>query len=285
MEQQNVISLENVSLSYDGGKTHVMKNVDLKIDKDPNQSKIVALIGASGCGKSTALRFIGNLQNPTSGRIKVADKYIENELDSYSAGMIFQKYSSMEWFSVYKNVELGLLNVPNLTKEEKHKKIINALNLVDLTEHKDRFAQYPLLSGGQLQRVAIARSLISDPQILLMDEPFGALDVNTRLKMQELILDICSKMNITVILVTHDIKEATYLAEEILIMEAGTGKIKQKIKVPFSKSQRTRHLLRTTQFTDLVYNIENIMLEEKSECNKISSETGLNNSGYKEKSS
>lgn len=133
------------------------------------------------------------------------------------------------------------------------------IQLVGLDGQQNKFAKYPTLSGGQLQRVAIARSLVADPEILLMDEPFGALDMNTRLQMQDLLCDIWERMKSTIMFVTHDIPEAVYLGDEICIMRAGPGMIVERIKIdlPF---QRNRDLKRTSKFIDYVNDIENKMI-------------------------
>jgi NitT/TauT family transport system ATP-binding protein len=134
------------------------------------------------------------------------------------------------------------------------------IQLVGLDGHQKKFAKYPLLSGGQLQRVAIARSLANDPEILLMDEPFGALDLNTRLQMQDLLCDIWTKLQSTILFVTHDLPEAVYLADDILIMRANPGMIVERLStgLPF---ERDTSIKRTTQFIDIVNTIEKKMID------------------------
>jgi len=143
--------------------------------------------------------------------------------------------------------------------EEREAKAREMIKLVGLEGHENKYAKYPTLSGGQLQRVAIARSLVSDPQILLMDEPFGALDINTRLQMQDLVCQIWTKMQTTVVFVTHDLPEAVYLGDEIHIMRANPGKIVERIKVDLPL-KRDRHIKREAHFMELVHHVEETMI-------------------------
>jgi NitT/TauT family transport system ATP-binding protein len=168
--------------------------------------------------------------------------------------MVFQKYSSFPWLSVIDNVSLGL-KYRHVSEDEAHKQAKEMIKIVGLEGQEHKYAQSPMLSGGQLQRVAIARSLLASSSILLMDEPFGALDIKTRLKMQELINSIYHKINMTVIFVTHDVSEALYLADEILIMSANPGRIVEKINVPLPEV-RTKDMKRSSEFTKMVYDIE-----------------------------
>jgi NitT/TauT family transport system ATP-binding protein len=171
--------------------------------------------------------------------------------------MVFQQYSSFPWLSVLDNVSLGL-KFKGMEKKERDSRAMEMIKLVGLEGHEKKYAKYPTLSGGQLQRVAIARSLVSTPEILLMDEPFGALDIHTRLKMQELLCDIWSKLKTTVIFVTHDIPEAVYLGDEIFIMRSSPGMIAQKVVVDLPY-ERHSSMKREKRFTDQVYNIEDLL--------------------------
>ena len=221
-ELPDVICMKNISISYDDGKTHVIKDFSLLIEDKPNQGQFVVILGPSGCGKSTILRFISGLQEPTSGEILIRGKTRKEYKSSIS--MVFQQYSSFPWYSVLRNVSLPLL-YKGVGKKEAEEKSMEFIKKVGLQGHEKKFAQYPLLSGGQLQRVAIARSLISNPEIILMDEPFGALDTNTRSQMQHLLADIWLEYRPTVIFVTHDISEAVFLGDDIYIMSASPAYI------------------------------------------------------------
>lgn len=252
----DIVELKNVNMSYDGGKSYIIKDLNLLIEDKPNQGQFVIILGLSGCGKSTLLRFICGLQNPTSGEILIKGKPKEKKL---RIGMVFQQYSSFPWLSVLDNVALGL-QYKGVSEKERHEKAMEIIKLVGLDGHEKKYAKYPTLSGGQLQRVAIARSLVADPEILLMDEPFGALDLNTRLQMQDLLCEIWTKLQSTIIFVTHDLPEAVYLGDDIYIMRACPGMIVEKIKVSLPL-KRNRNIKRTTQFTNLVNTIENRMID------------------------
>lgn len=203
------------------------------------------------CGKSTILRHITGIQKPTSGEVLINGKPRD---DKTTIGMVFQQYSSFPWLSVLDNVALGL-KFKGVSQKERRARAMEMIKLVGLEGQESKYAKYPTLSGGQLQRVAIARSLVSTPEILQMDEPFGALDVNTRLKMQELLCQIWTKLKATVIFVTHDIPEAVYLGDEIFIMRSSPGMIAEKITVDLPY-ERNASMKREKRFTDQVYNIE-----------------------------
>lgn len=247
----DVIELKNICQSYDGGKTFIIKDLNLLIEDKTSTGKFVVLLGTSGCGKSTVLRHIAGIQYPTSGEILINGKPRDSKT---IVGMVFQQYSSFPWLSVLDNVTLGL-KFKGMAQKERDNRAMEMIKTVGLDGHEKKFAQYPTLSGGQLQRVAIARSLVSTPEILLMDEPFGALDLHTRLKMQELICQIWTKLRTTMIFVTHDIPEAVYLGDEIFIMRSNPGMIAEKIIVDLPY-ERNASMKREKRFTDQVYNIE-----------------------------
>jgi NitT/TauT family transport system ATP-binding protein len=258
----NVIELRKVNQTYGEGKNKsvIIDDLNLLIEDIPNRGQFVCLLGPSGCGKSTVLRYIAGLQKQTSGDVLLYDK----PADGQHVGMVFQQYSSFPWLTVLENVALSL-ELQGVSKKERQEKSMEFIKICELEKHKDKFAQYPILSGGQLQRVAIARSLVSNPNLLLMDEPFGALDINTRLKMQDTVLAIwerLSKINTatTIVFVTHDIPEAVYLGTDVYIMQSNPGKIVHHIPIelPFDK---TRQVKRDPRFMKYVYDIEDKMME------------------------
>jgi NitT/TauT family transport system ATP-binding protein len=251
----DVIELRNISQSYDGGKTFVLKDLNLLIEDKTQRGKILVVLGVSGCGKSTLLRYICGLQKPTSGEVLINSKPIGSHA---TIGMVFQQYSSYPWLTVLENVELGLKFKGDLSKKDMKTRAMDMIRLVELDGHEKKYAKYPTLSGGQLQRVAIARSLVAAPEIILFDEPFGALDINTRLKMQDLIVSLFQKINVTIIMVTHDISEAVYLGDEIFIMRANPGKIVQQILVTLPYD-RDKTIKRQKQFLDLTYAVEDAL--------------------------
>jgi NitT/TauT family transport system ATP-binding protein len=251
----DVIELKGVSQKYNGSSNYVIQDLNMLIEDTSENGKFIVILGVSGCGKSTLLRYISGLQKPTSGEVLINGKPIEKDI---KVGMVFQQYSSFPWLSVLDNVALGL-QFKGVSKKERHEKAMEMIKLVGLEGHEGKFAKYPTLSGGQLQRVAIARSLVSAPEILLMDEPFGALDVNTRLKMQDLLCEIWSKIRTTIIFVTHDISEAVYLGDEIFFMRANPGKIVRKMTVDLPYG-RSAELKRTPKFQSIVYEVEDVLI-------------------------
>ena len=264
MEDSNttnvIIELKNISQTYDGGKTFIIKNLNLKIIDTPNQGQFSVLMGMSGCGKSTILRYIAGLQEPTTGTILVNGKPVDSD---NRVSMVFQQYSSLPWMTVLENVGLAL-RFKGISKIERDERAMELIKLVGLEGHEKKFAQYPVLSGGQLQRVAIARSLLANPKILLMDEPFGALDIKTRLQMQDLLLDIWDKYDSTILFITHDIEEAVYLGDEINIMKFAPSKIVKNIDINLPY-KRDRKIKRTPKFNNLVALVEDAMFTLESE--------------------
>ena len=177
-DQHNIIQLTGIGQSYDGGNKWIIKDMEFIVEDKADQGQFVVILGMSGCGKSTVLRYIAGLQKPTEGLVYVNNKLVD---DNTRISMVFQQYSSLPWLTVLENVALSL-QFKGVEKKERDEKAMEMIKLVGLEGHENKFAMYPTLSGGQLQRVAIARSLLANPTILLMDEPFGALDVKTRMQ-------------------------------------------------------------------------------------------------------
>jgi len=248
-----VIELRGITQTYDGGKTFLFNKLNLLLEDKPGQGQFAVILGVSGCGKSTLLRYISGLQTPTSGEVLIDGK---PKTDSMVISMVFQQYSSFPWLSVLDNVMLPLKfrGVPRGDGREQAMVMIKA---VGLEGHEHKYAQSPILSGGQLQRVAIARSLISNPQIILMDEPFGALDTLTRFRMQTMLYDIWEKLESTIVFVTHDIQEAVFLGDDIYVMKSGRGtsEIARTIHVdlPLHRDRATK---REAHFVQLVAEVE-----------------------------
>ncbi len=255
-DRANIIDIKGVSQSYDGGASYIIKDFNLLVEDKPSQGQFVVILGMSGCGKSTILRYIAGLQEPTSGQVLIHDKPLSKEK---RAGMVFQQYSSMPWLTVLDNVGLAL-QFKGVKKAEQDEKAMEIIRLVGLEGHEHKYAVYPTLSGGQLQRVAIARSMLANPDILLMDEPFGALDINTRFQMQILLADLWLKFHPTVIFITHDISEAVFLGDDIYIMKSPPSKIVEHIHVdlPFHRTYETK---RHPRFIELVQEVEDRMMK------------------------
>jgi NitT/TauT family transport system ATP-binding protein len=253
------IKLEGVRQVYpksDGSEFVVFEDLDFIIKDVKNAGQFIVVVGESGCGKSTILRYITNLQEPTSGGIYINGKP-QSEDDRF--GMVFQKYSSLPWMTVFENVVLPL-ELKGVPKREAEAKAMEIIRIVGLEGHERKFAKDPGLSGGQLQRVAIARSLIANPEVILMDEPFGALDIRTRLAMQDFLNDIFPKLpgDPTIILVTHALDEAVYLADKVYVMKSKPGRVFKvvDIKLPL---KRDRSIKRDPRFTAYVHELEDIM--------------------------
>jgi len=252
---ENVIELRDIYQHYDNGKVRIIEGLNFMVEDKPNQGQFSVILGMSGCGKSTLLRYIAGLQQPTSGQVLVKGRPTGRD---NRVSMVFQQYSSLPWMSVLDNVGLGL-RFKGVSKSERDEKAMHMIKMVGLEGHEKKYAQYPNLSGGQLQRVAIARSLMSNPEILLMDEPFGALDIKTRLQMQDLLISIWERFSPTIVFVTHDIQEAVYLADDIYIMKQAPSTFVKHINVdlPFNRNRNTKRLSR---YNEIVHEVEDSMM-------------------------
>jgi len=204
MKNNSIISIQNVNKIYND--LTALHDVNLDI----SQGEFIALVGMSGGGKSTLLRLIAGLEKPTTGNVE-----IESSNDQSLMRVMFQEDRLLPWMSVLDNLSFGSKN------KDMQIQAIKLLDLVELGDYADHFPNQ--LSGGQKQRVALARALMTNPKILLLDEPLGALDALTRRKMQDLILNICKKQHLTTILVTHDVEEAARMADRIIVMKDSTN--------------------------------------------------------------
>jgi sulfonate transport system ATP-binding protein len=200
-----------------------INNVSLNIYK----GEFLAIVGPSGCGKTTLLRLIAGFENANEGIIKIDGKKIEKP--GLDRGIVFQEHRLMAWLTVLQNITLGLTG----DKAQIRSKAQHYLKMVDLEEFKDVYPNQ--LSGGMAQRAAIARALICQPEILLLDEPFGALDALTRMRMQEEIGKIWLNERTTMVLITHDIEEAIYLADRIIVMTPRPAHVHATFRVPFQR--------------------------------------------------
>jgi NitT/TauT family transport system ATP-binding protein len=227
------------------------------VNFDVAENEMCVLLGPSGCGKSTVLRMIAGLEKPTSGTLMLDGKEIRGP--DRDRGMIFQSYTSFDWLTVQKNVEYGMrLNA--VPKAERREIAEHFINLVGLSKFRDAYPSQ--LSGGMKQRVAIARTLANEPKVILMDEPFGALDAETRWQMQELMLSILDKSSSTVVMVTHDIEEGLLLGDRIIFMSRHPGTVSENIEVGFKKGARIsskEELLALEGYVDLERHIMQLM--------------------------
>ncbi|WP_068830841.1 ABC transporter ATP-binding protein [Pseudomonas sp. BMS12] len=223
------LKVENVSLRYqspDGKTFTALDNVSFEV---PDQ-QFAVIVGPSGCGKSSLLYLTAGLAEPSDGAIHVGGQKVEGP--GADRGMVFQSYTLFPWLTVRQNIEFGLKR-RKLPANEIRSIVDFYLGEVGLAKFAEHYPKQ--LSGGMMQRVAIARALANDPQILLMDEPFGALDSQTRLQMQQLLLQVWGHSKKTVVFVTHDIDEAILLADRIYVMGARPGRIKEVLDVPIER--------------------------------------------------
>ncbi len=229
-------------------------NFDVKDVKGEGQ--FVALLGKSGCGKSTILRYIAGLQEPTAGDIYI---YGKKKTEEDRVPMIFQQYTSFPWKSVIGNVALPLI-IKNVNKSEAYDRAREMIGVVGLIGHENKWARTPLLSGGQLQRVAIARSLIVNPQILLLDEPFSGLDIKNKAELQNILLNLYYNptIDVTFIMVTHDIREAVYLANRLFIMKTDPAEIYKEYIIEFGGvgSRRGKETKFTNEYNEQVKQVD-----------------------------
>lgn len=240
----------------------VFKDFNLDIKDIKNRGQFITLMGKSGCGKSTLLRYISGLQLPTSGEVYI---YGKKRTDKDRIPMVFQQYTSFEWKTVLQNVALPLI-LKGVPKSEAYDKAMDMITIVGLAGHENKWAKYPILSGGQLQRVAIARNLVVNPQILLMDEPFGALDTITRKQIQVFLRSIFenAKIDPTIVFVTHSESEAVFLSTDIVILDSGPANIRHHFKVdlPQIRDDSVRY---STEFTDYVNKLGALLEDLKNE--------------------
>ncbi|WP_181070032.1 ABC transporter ATP-binding protein [Stutzerimonas azotifigens] len=241
-EGRGHISVRNLHIEFDhqGGKRAAVQDAQLEI----RPGEFVCLLGPSGCGKSTLLNAMAGFVNPTRGELRIDDKAVD--APSPDRGMVFQQHSLFPWKTVRDNVAFGPL-MAGASRNEACSVARTFLSLVGLAAFEDA---YPgTLSGGMQQRVGIARALANYPSVLLMDEPFGALDAQTRIMMQENLLEIWREFRNTVVFVTHDIDEAVFLSDRIVVMSASPGRIIADIKVSLPRP-REQSLLTSAEFMD-----------------------------------
>jgi NitT/TauT family transport system ATP-binding protein len=251
--KKSKISVKDVSrifFSPTGERIEALKDVNLEVEdafspsgRDIGEFRV--LLGPSGCGKSTLLRMIAGLDKPTSGQVFVNGEIVTHP--GKDRGMVFQKYTSFPWLTVADNIAYGM-KINGVPEAQRKETVDRLLNSVGLTEFANVYPE--TLSGGMQQRVAIARTLALRPSVILMDEPFGALDAQTRSDMQQLLLEIWDETACTILFVTHDVEEAVYLADRIFIMSSHPGTIVEDVQVSFDRP-RDLGLKEKTEFHEL----------------------------------
>ena len=239
-EREVILEVRNLHKRFTTpqGETEALRNVNFQV----HRRELVCVIGASGCGKSTLIRILAGLEKQSSGDVLLDGAPVSGP--GRDRGMVFQGYSLFPWLSVKRNVMFGP-EMSGRSKDEAESAARLWLEMVGLTPFADAYPHQ--LSGGMRQRVAIARALVNEPRILLMDEPFGALDAQTRSRMQAHLLEIWKNMDITVLFITHDLDEAIYLADRILVLKPHPGEVLEMIEVPVPRP-RSASQIATPEF-------------------------------------
>ncbi|MBD2310279.1 ABC transporter ATP-binding protein [Desertifilum sp. FACHB-1129] len=242
------LEIENLVKAYptsEGDPLTILDGIDLTIARD----EFISVIGHSGCGKSTLLKIVAGLENPTSGSVRLDGKEIRTP--GADRMMVFQQYSLLPWLTVQENVRLAVDEVLKKASSVEKKQIVSEhLAMVNLTAATNKYPDE--LSGGMKQRVGIARALATRPKMLLMDEPFGALDALTRGKLQRQVLDIWEQHRQAVMMITHDVDEAIYMSDRIILMTNGPqAKIGEIIEVPFSHPRNLSEMRETQEYYDV----------------------------------
>jgi ABC-type nitrate/sulfonate/bicarbonate transport system ATPase subunit len=248
------LDIQDLHVSYTdkhGVSVKAVEGATMSVRNKPGVGELAVFLGPSGCGKSTILKSIAGLLQPDSGQILIdGEAPVGTGRDR---GMVFQSYTSFAWLTVRKNVEYGL-KLQGVPAQERKEKALAILQHVGLADFADAYPKQ--LSGGMKQRVAIARTLVNQPKLVLMDEPFGALDPQTRWGMQALILDVLRTQDNSVLFVTHDVSEAVFLADVVFVLSHRPTKVLHRVEIPYF-ANREPELRQTPEFRK----VENHLLE------------------------
>jgi NitT/TauT family transport system ATP-binding protein len=248
------IEVRNLGIQFDTRHGRLDAVSDVSIHVQPGE--FVSLIGPSGCGKSTLLNVVAGFLDPSSGQTFLDGRPIHGP--GSDRGVVFQQYSLFPWMTVRKNVEFGL-KMQGLPPSERETQARTLLGLAGLLSFENHYPDQ--LSGGMKQRVGIVRALATSPQVLLMDEPFGALDSQTRVVMQEILTNMWQRLRLSVLFITHDIDEAVFLSDRIYVMTSRPGRIKSEMVVPLPRP-RTPEMTASPQFAAMVRTIRSLIREE-----------------------
>ncbi len=223
-----MLQLKDISKEFGSGNCRVKTLQDVNFEV--NDKEIVAILGPSGCGKTTLLRIIAGLEQPSSGEVLLDGEKIEQPSPQF--GMVFQEHALLPWLSVQRNISIGL-EMKGTPREETREKVMQYLSMVGLQDSAERYPHE--LSGGMRQRVAVARALTLEPKLLLMDEPFSALDFQTRRQIQRDILQVQERTGKAIIVVTHSIEEAIYLADRLVLLSSRPGMVRDILKIDLDR--------------------------------------------------
>jgi NitT/TauT family transport system ATP-binding protein len=245
-----VLSGVGKTFSTRSGSLRVLEGIDLTL----RDGEFVSVVGASGCGKSTLLRIVGGLEDATDGEILLDGSPCDRP--GRDRGMVFQQYTLYPWLSAQGNIEFALRHLPRRKRPAEARRYLEMVGLADFADH------YPFqLSGGMQQRVAIARALALRPDMLLMDEPFGALDAQTRGLMQELLLSIWEQHRLSVLFVTHDIDEAIFLSDRVCVLASRPGRVREVIDVPLPRPRGFEQQM-SPEFLALKHHLRGLIHDE-----------------------
>lgn len=250
------IIFDHVNKVFDteSGPLQVVDDVSFHV----NEGQFIALVGPSGCGKTTMLNMVAGFMEPSSGSVTLDGEPIRGP--SADRGMMFQDYGVFPWLSVEDNIAFGLKLKANRVNANRRREIVeHYLELMGLSGFRKAYPK--TLSGGMRQRLALARAYAVEPDFLLMDEPFGALDAQTRTSMQDLLLDVIGEVHKTVMLITHSVEEALYLASDILVISARPSRIRRLVEVPFGYP-RTTELRDSAEFSELRGEVREMVMRE-----------------------
>lgn len=254
----NIIKLNNVSLRYSVANTNVLENINLALDK----KEFLCVLGPSGCGKSTLLKIIAGFIFPSKGTAEFETNFISGP--DWQRGVVFQQPPLYPWLNVAENIKFGL-KMRHFPRKKSEALVMDYLKKVGLADFKDQ--KIYELSGGMKQRVAIARTLINKPRVLLMDEPFGALDALTREEMQSMIRKIWQNSGTTILFITHDVDEALSLGTRVIVMSKGPGKIIGEYRTSFTYAiaeKNTESVYRNENFLQMREEILHLIRQAKS---------------------
>ncbi len=254
-----VLEVQNLSKVFDSrnGPIEALRGLNFSV----RRREFICVIGRSGCGKSTLIRMLAGLESPSSGEVLIDQQVVSGP--GKDRGMVFQAYTLFPWLSVKRNIMFGLLQ-GGMLHTTAEREALNWIKMVGLSGFADHYPSQ--LSGGMKQRVAIARALANKPRMLLMDEPFGALDAQTRATMQSYLQQIWQNVDVTILFITHDLDEAIYLADRILVLDAHPGRIQEIIDVPLARPRTLSQLL-DPHFIAVKRRLEELILspEQKKE--------------------
>jgi NitT/TauT family transport system ATP-binding protein len=251
---RGLIEVRNLGMRFGSSRQAVVAIDDVSLTVNPGE--FVSLIGPSGCGKSSLLNVVAGFARPSSGSASLDGGAIDGP--GANRGVVFQQYSLFPWMTVRRNVEFGLKmqGVPASSREATARTLLGLAGLLAFENH------YPdQLSGGMKQRVGIVRALATSPQVMLMDEPFGALDAQTRVVMQQILTNMWQKFRLSVLFITHDIEEAIFLSDRVYVMTARPGRIKAEVTIDLPRP-RTAEMMSSVAFTQILHKLRNLIREE-----------------------